>query len=137
MLGGRIIATPRKEKAMSAMRLALLVTVVLLASPALSWAQRFAPPPVRPPPAPRFAPTPHVVPVRSGGGGGQTDNDWIWWVVGGVFGAVVIWVLIAVFTRKKAVQIRITATPPGEAPEHVRSAWVGLEVPLYPGETGP
>jgi hypothetical protein len=33
--------------------------------------------------------------------------------------------------------IRIIATPPGEAPEEVRRAWVGLELPLAAGETGP
>jgi len=33
--------------------------------------------------------------------------------------------------------IRIVATPPGEAPEEVRQAWVGLELPLAAGETGP
>jgi hypothetical protein len=33
--------------------------------------------------------------------------------------------------------IRIIATPPGEAPEEVRQAWVGLELPLVAGEPGP
>jgi hypothetical protein len=33
--------------------------------------------------------------------------------------------------------IRIIATPPGEAPLRVRRAWVGLVLPLRPGETGP
>jgi hypothetical protein len=33
--------------------------------------------------------------------------------------------------------IRIIATPPGEAPEEVRRAWVGLELPLAAGEAGP
>jgi hypothetical protein len=33
--------------------------------------------------------------------------------------------------------VRIIATPPGEAPEEVRRAWVGLELPLAAGETGP
>ncbi|MEX1132441.1 MAG: hypothetical protein WEC15_04380 [Flavobacteriales bacterium] len=27
-------------------------------------------------------------------------------------------------------KIRITSTPPGEAPEHIRQAWVGLEIPV-------
>jgi hypothetical protein len=34
-------------------------------------------------------------------------------------------------------QIRIIGVPPGEAPEWVRRAWVGLALPLAPGETGP
>src|SRR4051812_44441611 len=33
--------------------------------------------------------------------------------------------------------VRITDVPPGEAPEHIRRAWVGLVLPLAPGETGP
>ena len=33
--------------------------------------------------------------------------------------------------------IRIVATPPGEAPREVREAWVGLDLPLAAGETGP
>jgi len=33
--------------------------------------------------------------------------------------------------------IRIVATPLGEAPEEVRRAWLGLELPLAAGETGP
>jgi hypothetical protein len=32
--------------------------------------------------------------------------------------------------------VRIIATPPGEAPEEVRRAWVGLVLPLVAGETG-
>lgn len=34
-------------------------------------------------------------------------------------------------------QIRITDVPPGEAPDWVRRAWVGMVLPLAPGETGP
>jgi hypothetical protein len=34
-------------------------------------------------------------------------------------------------------EIRITDVPPGEAPEWVRRAWVGVVLPLAPGEDGP
>jgi hypothetical protein len=34
-------------------------------------------------------------------------------------------------------EVRIMSVPPGEAPEAVRQAWVGLVLPLAPGETGP
>ncbi|QJW97759.1 hypothetical protein [Frigoriglobus tundricola] len=34
-------------------------------------------------------------------------------------------------------QVRITATPPGEAPEHVRQAWVGLVLPVAATASGP
>lgn len=33
-------------------------------------------------------------------------------------------------------EIRIVDVPPGEAPEAIRRAWVGLILPLAPGETG-
>jgi hypothetical protein len=33
--------------------------------------------------------------------------------------------------------IRIIETPPGEAPEEVRQEWVGLDLPLAAGESGP
>ena len=38
--------------------------------------------------------------------------------------------------RRMAPRIRIIAVPPGEAPESVRRAWVGLALSLPPGETG-
>jgi hypothetical protein len=34
-------------------------------------------------------------------------------------------------------EVRVVAVPPGPAPEEVRRAWVGLILPLGPGETGP
>jgi hypothetical protein len=33
--------------------------------------------------------------------------------------------------------VRVVQTPPGEAPIEVREAWVGLVLPLLPGEIGP
>jgi len=33
--------------------------------------------------------------------------------------------------------VRIVETPPGEAPIKIRELWVGLVLPLSPGETGP
>ena len=40
--------------------------------------------------------------------------------------------------RKAIVRfVRIVATPPGEAPEEVRRAWVGLVLPLAAREKGP
>ncbi|HJZ57596.1 MAG TPA: hypothetical protein VKE74_21685 [Gemmataceae bacterium] len=33
--------------------------------------------------------------------------------------------------------IRIIGVPPGEAPDEVRAAWVGVELPLAPGEREP
>jgi hypothetical protein len=123
-------------------RRALLVLLMVVVWPGAGWAQRFVPrlPPIRPPaPGPRFIPVPHVVPVHpsAGGAGGQADgSSWIWWVLGGVLAVGGIGWLTVWATRRKTSAIRITGTPPGEAPEHVRSAWIGLELPLSPGETG-
>src|SRR6185295_20370198 len=36
-----------------------------------------------------------------------------------------------------AMRIRIISTPPGEAPEHIRQAWIGLELPLPPWANAP
>jgi hypothetical protein len=33
-------------------------------------------------------------------------------------------------------KIRIKSTPPGEAPEHIRNEWVGLEIPVPARYTG-
>jgi hypothetical protein len=37
---------------------------------------------------------------------------------------------------QQVTRIRIVACPPGEAPESVRRAWIGLELPLPPGRLG-
>src|SRR5262249_39552999 len=58
-------------------------------------------------------------------------------IFGGVLGTVG-WVVYAM--RKgtaSGVRIRIIATPPGEAPEEVRRAWVGVELPLARGAAEP
>jgi hypothetical protein len=34
-------------------------------------------------------------------------------------------------------RIRITEVPPGEAPEEIRRAWIGIELPLAEGHDGP
>jgi hypothetical protein len=127
---------------MSSILRLLVVLMIVVLLPETGFAQRFVPrPPVRPPtPTPRFTPGPHVVPIHSSarGGGQAEDQSWIWWVVGGVFGSVLLGVLLfALAGRKKLLRIRIIDIPPGEAPQHVRAAWVGLELPLFPGETGP
>jgi hypothetical protein len=50
------------------------------------------------------------------------------------------WVVAGLLRRRSAArarQILITAIPPGEAPESVRRAWVGLTLPLAPGHPAP
>jgi hypothetical protein len=45
--------------------------------------------------------------------------------------------LLSASNRQTVAHLRIVRTPPGEAPEEIRRAWVGVELPLYPGETEP
>jgi hypothetical protein len=53
--------------------------------------------------------------------------------------AVLVCYLIGALRKKAAprARIRIKAMPPGEPPEWVRSAWVGLELPLIAGQVRP
>jgi len=114
--------------------LLLVLAGVQLAWPSMAWGQRFAPPPIR---APVFHPAPHFFTHPVGGHAGRSDDsDWPW-ILGGC-GAVAVLALVVYLIRngRRVHTIRIVATPPGEAPEAVRGAWVGLELPLASGETG-
>ncbi len=81
---------------------------------------------------------PHVMPHGSGGAGSSSDSDWVFPVLA-LVGLVGFIGFLVVRHRRSAsiVHVRIVAVPPGEAPEEVRRAWVGLELPLAVGETGP
>lgn len=39
--------------------------------------------------------------------------------------------------RQDLANIRVVATPPGEAPDDVREAWIGMVLPLVPGHLRP
>jgi hypothetical protein len=100
------------------------------------WGQRFTPPPFRPPVF-RPAPVPHFLPHPVGHrqAGQSDDQTWLW--ILGVGAVILVVIVIVVWNRNRTKRIRIVSTPPGEAPEAVRGAWVGLELPLAAGETGP
>jgi hypothetical protein len=66
----------------------------------------------------------------------------VWVVVVGF--VLAVFVGIAVLLRSAASapslgssRIRIVATPPGDAPDHIRRAWIGLELPVANGQIGP
>jgi hypothetical protein len=66
-----------------------------------------------------------------------SNNDWVGGFAIFVFAfAATVLVVGGVAASRGAVRgrIRITATPSGDAPEEIRRAWVGLELPL--GRTG-
>ena len=116
---------------------ALVLFLLLVGSGEHSRAQFGRPIPVpRPPPV-----APHVGPhvPHTGADSSREDSSGFWYILGLVGLGVGGWYLIRHLWSNSAskVRIRITATPPGEAPEEVRRAWVGLELPLAPGETAP
>jgi hypothetical protein len=54
--------------------------------------------------------------------------------VGAVVGLAIGW---SVWRNRTVDHLRIIRTPPGEAPEEIRRAWVGVELPLRRWETEP
>jgi hypothetical protein len=78
------------------------------------------------------------------GPGQQTSSSdvGVWIVVAGVGLALLLGIAVVMRNAGSARRfgrgrIRIVAMPPGDAPEHIRRAWVGLELPLANGQSGP
>lgn len=105
--------------------------------------------PVRPTPIPHHVPLPHHFPgsndqprtnekkpaAAEQKTTAEAATPWALIVLLGglaVTAAAVVW-----YRRASRVRIRIVRTPNGEAPESVRRAWVGLELPLAGGQTDP
>jgi hypothetical protein len=117
-----------------------LLTVAFLLTVAARpcWGQ-FVRPPVIVPRPPVHVPV-HVPHVPHAPGGKDSDRGVSGWVIGGVAALAGLGgggYLIHRWRRRSARRavIRITAPPPGEVPEFVRRAWVGLELPLIQGQT--
>ena len=99
------------------------------------------PQPQRPPLEPNLL----VAQQRNPPGPGQQTSSsdvGVWIVVAGVGLALVLGIAVLRRSAGSARQfgrgrIRIVAMPPGDAPEHIRRAWVGLELPLANGQSGP
>ncbi|HVS39553.1 MAG TPA: hypothetical protein VMS17_28610 [Gemmataceae bacterium] len=110
-----------------------LLVVAALAGPC--WGQRGVPAPA-PAPAPFH---PIVTPGGQPGGAGAPVNPWFVILAGVVVVGVVVLIWIAVRAAQNRVigHVRIIQTPPGEAPDDIRRAWVGVELPLRPGEGQP
>jgi hypothetical protein len=110
--------------------------VGLIGSPmgqgSLLAASTLVPPPVYVSPAvvagaQAVAPTPVVI------------EDTVGWMVplvlgAGLLGCVAVAIGLTARRSVSAGRIRIAGLPPGEAPEQIRQAWIGLELPLVAGQ---
>jgi hypothetical protein len=105
----------------------------------------FEPPPIRfePPPVHFVPPTVPGQPASGHGSdpAGPPPPEWVMAVVECVaFGIAILAILVVVIAAwrgRTVAQLRVVRTPPGEAPEEVRRAWVGVQLPLRSGETKP
>jgi hypothetical protein len=125
--------------------LSFVALVVLLGTSVSPCHGQFVRPPVvvRPPVPVVHPPLVHMPGTHGPQGANQAgnafDSDLLWWCIGGVVGLVALggggFVVYRWYKRSgpRAV-IRIVAVPPGEAPEFVRRAWVGLELPVIAGQ---
>jgi hypothetical protein len=95
------------------------------------------------------APVPHIphvpVPIHTVPGRHQAADEksdgWKWVGIAAIVlvGAGIIWYGVRKWHRKMTPRalVRVTASPPGEAPDWVRASWVGLELPLIAGQVRP
>ncbi len=62
----------------------------------------------------------------------------VWFWVVGLIGVVGLGVIgVNAWRDKSTVRLCITGVPPGSAPEEIRRAWIGIELPLRPGQSEP
>jgi hypothetical protein len=114
--------------------------VALLLSAAFAghcWAQSGIP--VLPPPPPVIpVPIPHVAGHSDTQGNSKGRKEWVVPSILAGIGAVAGLILgMAAWINRTVAHLRIVRTPPGEAPESIRRAWVGVKLPLRRWETEP
>jgi hypothetical protein len=65
------------------------------------------------------------------------QSNLVGWLIAGAAGFGLLALVATLVFRRSRCRVRIVDVPPGEAPDYVRRAWVGLELPLAPGQKGP
>jgi hypothetical protein len=107
---------------------------ILLAGPC--WGQGLIPVrvPVRIPVVPVHSFYPHS---GNQSGSDKGDSGVLLWILGGIFVLYAVSLVIKASMEQTVAHLRIVRTPPGEAPEPIRQAWIGVELPLRSGETQP
>jgi hypothetical protein len=88
-------------------------------------------------PVPRIVPAPHppvhpFIPHGSGQGDNRGEFDsTVPWIAGGfLLTGVAVLLGVYVWRNRTVAHLRIVRLPPGEAPEEIRRAWIGTELPL-------
>jgi hypothetical protein len=120
-----------------------LAICILFAGPC--WGQRLIP--IRPPRIP-VTPIrlPHlpISPIQPANqhSGNQADSDSggsgvLFGVLAGLGAFIALIIGFSAWMDRTVASMRIVRTPPGEAPEEIRRAWVGVELPLRSRETKP
>jgi hypothetical protein len=111
-----------------------LIVLAVLAGPC--WGQRGVRPPAAPPrPAPVHPVVPYAghehSPTPSNAADDQTNSQSaIFVILAGLGTAFVVVLTGRAWAKCTVAHLRILQTPPGDAPEKVRRAWIGVELPL-------
>lgn len=61
---------------------------------------------------------------------------WVYYV-GAIVAILIMFYLLGEKSQPPAGYVKVTTPPPGEAPDHVRAAWVGMKLPLTPDHQQP
>jgi hypothetical protein len=70
-------------------------------------------------------------------GSNSGDSGVLLWIFGGMIALGAVSLVVKAWMDRTVAHLRIVRTPPGEAPEAIRQAWIGVELPLRSGETQP
>jgi hypothetical protein len=116
---------------------------IMLAGPC--WGQRFIPiRPPRIPVTPMRLPHLPISPIQSAyqHSGNQAESDSggsgvLFGVLAGLAAFIALIIGFTAWMDRTVAHLRIVRTPPGEAPEEIRRAWVGVELPLRTRDATP
>jgi hypothetical protein len=132
------------------LRSRVLIAILLYCLTAIPCSAQRGIPPIRfSAPSPRV-PIIHPVPIHGHNSANSTGHNSantgsvdplilysIITVIAVLLVAIIVVLVVTRWTRQTVAHLRIYRTPPGEAPEAIRDAWVGVELPLRSWELRP